>query len=104
MRLIPEFETRHGPQSHSAHLPGGATIVVARPTEIDLVRELNKMGVDLAMYDFESTGDENRLLTIWRLNRRARVADHLRVVEQIPWEDAWSLAGEIMTIMGVEDE
>lgn len=70
-----KFFTVHEPHRHSAHPclgPNGAVfgtqlpvLVPPQPTEIELARELSKLGVDLKQFDYHSRGDERFLTTVW---------------------------------------
>ena len=55
---IDSFYTRHKPGKHSAHSLHGDVLVPAKPTEIELVQALEKLGIDLQKYDYKGEGDE----------------------------------------------
>lgn len=65
-RMFAKFRTVHKKGSHLARC-NGKEIVKSQPTEIDLVRALAKLGIDLSRYQSESIGDEIRLITFWYL-------------------------------------
>lgn len=71
LAIINEFYTMHRPKNHSAHRLDGKFLVCPQPTEIDLVRWLGLLGVNLRRYEyFNNRGDEKFLTINWvRANR-----------------------------------
>lgn len=67
MARIDVFYTIHKPKQHSAHNLDRSVIVEAQPTEIELVRKLGFLGVDLKSFEyFNNRGDEKFLAVNWR--------------------------------------
>lgn len=62
------FYTVHRPKQHSAHLiAGSGTLVDPQPTEIELVRKLKHMGINLKEFEFyNNRGDEKHLVVNWK--------------------------------------
>lgn len=66
MDPIDKFYTVHKPKAHSAHRLDNSILVEPQPTEIELVAELNKLGVEVGDYDYsDSAGGENMLVVNW---------------------------------------
>lgn len=66
MARIDEFYTVHKPFKHSAHRLDNSVLVEPQPTEIQLVAELGKLGVQVGDYDFfKSSSGENGLIVNW---------------------------------------
>lgn len=59
------FYTVHQPKSHSAHWMDQTLMIAPKPTEVDLVLELNRMGIWLKDYNYMSHGVESHLTTCW---------------------------------------
>ena len=65
-KITPRFYTVHRPKKHSAHDLDSKILVPPQPTEIELVRKLAALGIDLKKYKyFNNRGDEHFLITNW---------------------------------------
>lgn len=65
--MIDRFYVLSRSGSHTAYLNGGTKILVpSQPTEIDLVRQLNKLGIDLRDYEYHGNRrlDPNNVFSI----------------------------------------
>lgn len=65
------FYTIHRRGRHSAYTPSatkslGNVLVPEQKTEIELVRKLKRMGINLKDYEYHSRGDESFLVTTWK--------------------------------------
>jgi hypothetical protein len=70
MRKMTGFYTIHRSGSHAAYLTGSAHVLVpSQPTEIDLVRRLNALGIYLKDYEYfnnRQLDDRFSCATDWR--------------------------------------
>ncbi len=61
-----KFYTVHKPKQHSAHRVDNSTLVEPQPTEVQLVAELGKLGIEVGHYDYtENRGGKDLLTVNW---------------------------------------